>query len=259
MNFDIMFRPDRFQDALRTRYVGRFLTYRPQVDTTMLLARREASEGAPHGTLVLAEEQTAGRGRKGRWFHSPPGENLYFTLVLRLPPEEQRLLPIAVPLAVCEAVRSEGVDARIKWPNDIWIGERKLSGMLIDAETGPNGVVAYPGIGINVNGDPTVHPELVDIATSLRRELGQPVKREELLARICNALEALLETPEPDVVSRYRSLSMIIGREITVTPTTGEPYDAVAEDIAADGSLLVRREVELEAVTAGEVTIRPRG
>ncbi len=257
MSFDTAFRPDRFQAALRTRLIGRFLTYRPRVDTTMVLARREVSEGAAHGTLVLAEEQTAGRGRKGRSFFSPPGENLYFTMVLRLPAELQRVLPVAAPVAVCEAIRDEGVDARIKWPNDIWIGERKVCGMLIDAESTPEGMVAFPGIGINVNGDPTVNPELVDIATSIYRELGQAVKREELLARICNGLELLLlETPESEVVRRYRSLSMIVGRHVTVTLDTGPSFDGIAEDIGADGSLLVRRDGVLETVTAADVTVR---
>ena len=82
-----------FQDALTTRCIGRFLVYRPTVDTTMVLARREGEEGAPHGTLVLAEEQTAGRGRRGRGFHSPAGENLYFTLVLRPSPSQPSVAP----------------------------------------------------------------------------------------------------------------------------------------------------------------------
>src|SRR5207244_793702 len=114
------FDPAAFQAALNTRTIGRFLLYRPSIDTTMRLARREADEGAPDGTLVLAEEQTAGRGRRGRGFFSPPGENLYFTLLLRRPAPVHGALPVAVPVAVCEAVRAEGLDARIKWPNDIW-------------------------------------------------------------------------------------------------------------------------------------------
>ena len=85
-----------FQRALQTRAVGRWMVYRDECESTMPLARREADEGAPHGTIVLAEAQTAGRGRRGRSFHSPAGENLYFTLVLRLSPAQQRTLPVAL-------------------------------------------------------------------------------------------------------------------------------------------------------------------
>jgi BirA family biotin operon repressor/biotin-[acetyl-CoA-carboxylase] ligase len=254
------FDPARFQQVLTTRLIGRFLIHRPVVETTMELARREAAEGAPHGTLVLAEEQTAGRGRRGRSFHSPPGENLYFTLVLRLPTALHRRLPVAVPVAVCEAVRAEGLDARIKWPNDVWVGERKLAGMLIDAESDGQGFLAYPGIGINVNGDPTLIPELRELATSVRRELGHEVGREALLARVCNGLEALLEGASDDALRRYRDLSMVLGREVTVHPTGGEPYEGLAVDLTADGSLRVRPPDGAEVtVTAADVSLRPRG
>ncbi|MCK9521208.1 MAG: biotin--[acetyl-CoA-carboxylase] ligase [Dehalococcoidia bacterium] len=257
MNANLPFRPDRFQGALTTSALGRFLTYRSAVDTTMELARRAAAEGAPHGTLILAETQTAGRGRKGRSFHSPPAGNLYFTFVLRLSAETQRLLPVAVPLAVCEAIREENIEARIKWPNDIWVGERKLCGMLIDAESGPGGITAFPGIGINANGDPALEPELAAIATSIRRETGEPVDRELLLARVCNRLEAALVASQADIVARYRALSLLLGRPVTVSPTNAAPYEATAEDIAADGSLVVLRDGSRETITAAEVSVRP--
>src|SRR5690606_39012101 len=147
--------------------------------------------------------------------YSPAMENLYFTLVLRCLMDVHRRLPVIVPVAVCEAIREFVPAAVIKWPNDIWIGERKTRGMLIDAEIGPAGPIAFPGIGINVNGDPTVEPELRDIATSLAREAGTAVSREQLLASICNRLEALLEADEHEVARRYRELSCILGREVT--------------------------------------------
>ncbi|MBA4179090.1 MAG: biotin--[acetyl-CoA-carboxylase] ligase [Anaerolinea sp.] len=247
-----------FHDALATTAIGRFMVYRETVDTTMVLARREADEGAPHGTLVLAEEQTAGRGRKGRSFQSPPGENLYFTFVLRCPVEQHRRLPVAVPLAVVAAVQAEGVDAAIKWPNDIWAGDRKLCGMLIDAELTAAGAIALPGIGINVNGDPARIPELRDIATSLERELGRRVHREALLARICNELEAALLLGPAELARRYRERSLVIGRRVRVTPLAGEPYEALAMSIGNDGSLVVERDDgKLEDLNAAEVTLRP--
>lgn len=251
----------RFQRDLATEAIGRFLVYRAETETTMVLARREAEEGAPHGTLVLAEAQTAGRGRRGRSFHSPAGENLYFTLVLRLAEKPHRWLPLVVPLAVARACAAEGVDARIKWPNDIWVGERKTCGMLIDAEVTPQGVVAFPGIGINVNGDPTVIPEIREVATSLARELGRPVDREALLARICNELEWLLGAGEHSLAAAYRGMSMILGRGVVVQPGGSEQaYEGHAEEIEPDGSLRVRLpDGTVRVVTAADVTVRPSG
>ena len=213
-----------FQASLQTNEIGRYFTWRHSTESTMSIARREAEEGAAHGALILAEEQTAGRGRRGRSFFSPPAENLYFTLILRCEPALHRRLPVIIPVAVCEAIRNESADARIKWPNDIWIGQRKLAGMLIDAEIGAEGPVAFPGIGINVNGDPTVVHELRDTATSLRREVGRPVQRETLLASVCNRVEAMLLPSEDPLIVEYRSLSMILDEQVTVSPAGGEPY-----------------------------------
>ncbi|HMO96803.1 MAG TPA: hypothetical protein PKD27_11850, partial [Tepidiformaceae bacterium] len=99
------FNPMTFMDARRSREIGTYVVYRESVDSTMTVARSRAAEDAPHGTLVLAEEQTAGRGRRGRSFYSPAGENLYFTLILRCPMDVHRRLPVIVPVAVCEAIR----------------------------------------------------------------------------------------------------------------------------------------------------------
>ena len=254
------FNPMTFMDARRSREIGTYVVYRESVDSTMTVARSRAAEDAPHGTLVLAEEQTAGRGRRGRSFYSPAGENLYFTLILRCPMDVHRRLPVIVPVAVCEAIREVVPAAAIKWPNDIWIGDRKTCGMLIDAEIGSAGPVAFPGIGINVNGDPTVQPELRDIATSLAREAGTPVSREHLLASICNRLEWLMEmVDEREVAVRYRQLSCILGREVTVDPQVGEAFSGVATEIAETGDLAVAlADGRTEWVTAGDVTLRPR-
>jgi len=234
------------------------LVFREVVDSTMVLARREADEGAPHGTFVLAEEQTAGRGRKGRTFHSPRGENLYLTLILRCALDEHRRLPVAVPLAVWRAVVGEGVDAAIKWPNDIWAGGRKLSGMLIDAEISATGGLAMVGIGINVNGDTAAVPEIAEIATSVRAELGRPVSREALLAALCNELEAVFQLSSAALVEEYRSASIVIGRDVVVTTAAGESYGARAESISEDGSLVVIDAAGVrQSLSAAEVTLRP--
>lgn len=248
----------RFQSLLRTRLVGRPLVYRPVVRSTMDVARREADEGAIHGTAVLAEEQTAGRGRRGRSFYSPAGANIYVTFILRCQLEIHRTLPVRVPVAVAAAIRSVVPEAVIKWPNDIWVGQRKACGMLIDAEFGDAGPVAFPGIGINVNFDPSINPELRDIATSLAAVLGRQVDREALLARLCNELEHWLDAPLDEAVARFRELNGFIGVELLVSPVGGEPFVATAIDIDDTGGLVVRREGgTIETVTAADVTVRP--
>ena len=251
------FDTERFAAALHTAALGRDFRYVLETPSTMDLARSAAAEGAPHGALILAESQTAGRGRRGRGFFSPPGGSLYFTLVLRPSRDAYGCLPLAVPLAVCRACAHEGVDARIKWPNDIWVGERKLCGMLIDGETGPGGLTAYAGIGINVNADPTADPALRDTATSLSSELGRGVAREALLARICDQLEAAIDASESDLVDAYRAVSLVLGRLVAVEEAEGA-YEARALDIAPDGALIVEREGgERLTVLAADVSVRP--
>jgi len=249
-----------FHLALETRAIGRNFVYRREIDTTMDLARDLASKAASHGTLVLAEQQTAGRGRRGRGFHSPDAGNLYFTLVLRTGLAMHRRMPIALPVGVCRACAAEGVEARIKWPNDIWVGVRKLSGMLIDAEYSVDGAnaIGLAGIGINVNGDPTLLPELRDIATSLSRELGHRVQRERLLARVCSEIERALDLSERELIEAYRLLSLILGHRIMLGCVSGEVREAIAMGIAPDGSLRVRYDDGSDdTVSAAEVSLRP--
>ncbi len=247
-----------FQSALTTAAIGRPLVYHREVDTTMRIARGLADAGATHGTLVLAERQTAGRGRRGRTFHSPDTGNLYFTLILRFEPTLHRRLPVALPVAVARACAAVGLDPRIKWPNDIWAGERKLCGMLIDAEIGGEGAVALAGIGVNVNGDPTVIPELKDSATSVSRELGRTVSRELLLAAICTEIEAVAAWPEGRLAHAYRDLSLVLGREVALDFPDGSRGLALAEGIAPDGELIVRNaDGSLARVRAADVSLRP--
>lgn len=252
-----LFDADAFQLLLRTRRVGRHLEYFESVETTMTIARALAADGAPSGTIVLAEEQTAGRGRRGRSFASPPGNNLYFTLVLRLAQPTVRQLPLALPLAVCEAVRAAGPDARIKWPNDIWVGARKLSGMLIDLDTSGEEHIAFPGVGINVNGDPRTIPGLEATATSIAVEAGHEIDRVAVLADVCNTLEAALGAPPVALADRYRAVSLVLGKTVTVSGA-GPDRTGVAAAILDDGNLVLSFPGGTqEIVNAGDVSLRP--
>lgn len=253
-----LFDTQRFRAALTTRSIGHGFHYREQVGSTMDEAATLAREDAPDGTLVFAEEQTSGRGRRGRAFHSPPGENIYFTLVLHLPAADLAKASVAVPLAACDACRAAGADAAIKWPNDIWVGERKVCGMLLDSSLSAGDVTLLAGIGINVNGDPRQNPELADIATSLRLATGAHVDRETLLANLCNNLEANLDTPWVDLLPRYRERSLVLGRTVTVTETNAAPYEATAVDLSSEASLVVELPGgERHTVNAADVSVRP--
>jgi len=247
------------QERLATRWLGRALLYCTVTTSTQDVARREAEASAPHGTAVVADEQTAGRGRLGRAWHSPPGENLYITLILRPDAPLGPKLAMVAPLAVARAVEEvTPLRAGIKWPNDVWIGGRKLAGVLIEAEVrGEEVAFSLVGIGVNVNMDVAAVPELAETATSLRRELGREVPREDVLASLLNHLEALYEAPEEEVWRQWRQRLITLGRHV-VARAGQEVTEGLAEDVDRQGRLLVRRpDGALVAIDAADVTLRP--
>ncbi|HLB26464.1 MAG TPA: biotin--[acetyl-CoA-carboxylase] ligase [Dehalococcoidia bacterium] len=243
---------------LRTRYLGRNLLYLQTTASTQDVARAEAERGGPLGTAVLAEEQTAGRGRLGRAWVSPAGKNIHVTLVMRPPAPKLRVLSIVAPLAIAEALEGIGLAPRLKWPNDVLVGGRKIAGILIETELSGDAVkYALVGIGLNVNFDAEAAPEIAGIATSVRRELGRDASREELLAALLNAFEARYEEAlEGEAVFQaWRSRLETLGRRVRAT--LGERVEeGVAEDVDAEGNLLVRRDDgSLAVVEAGDVTL----
>ena len=252
---------DRLQSLLDTNYVGRSVTYRDSVDTTMSVAAEEAGAGAPEGAVVVAEEQTAGRGRMGRSWVSPPGVNLYFTLILRPTLEQLRYLAVIAPLAVSLAIEeTTGLMPRIKWLNDVLIGDRKVCGVLVETNlTGDEVQNALIGIGINVNLNVMLHEEIREIATSLRTESGEEVAREEVLAATLNHIEELykrLRSGEAVSVAWKQRLETL-GKHVKVTIAGGESQEGVAVDADSDGSLIIRRDDGSHVrVAAGEVTLR---
>lgn len=249
---------DSLESQLKTTRIGRRVVYLTSTGSTMDVARREAEDGADEGTVVIAEEQTSGRGRFGRPWESPAGKNLYFTVLLRPTVDRLRLLSMAAPLAVAKGV--EGITGhvpRIKWPNDVLMSGRKLAGILIESEISGDEVrYALAGIGINVNFDVSAVPEIAAIATSLQAEIRQEVSREALLAAALNRLEALYEGEPAVVYASWRGKLDTLGSEVTVT-LRGEQFDGVAEDVDIEGNLLLRRpDGELLTFEAGEVSLR---
>lgn len=209
-----------------------------EVDSTQRLARERAFAGAPHGTVVVAEAQTAGRGRRGRVWQAAPGENLLFSIVLRpaVPAREAPLLTLGAAAGIAEAL-----DVRVKWPNDLVDPEgRKLGGLLGELELDGDRVRhVVLGVGLNVN-QRTFPPEL-PLATSLARRDG-PQDREEVLDRVVRAI--LAWSAHPDRLDLWRRRAHTLGRVVTVGEVTG-----TASGLRDDGALIV----DGVAITTGEV------
>lgn len=251
---------ERVQERLTTSVLGRRLVYFTSTSSTQDIARREAEEGAPEGTVVIAEEQTAGRGRLGRSWVSPAGNNLYLTLLLRPDLPRLRVLGMAAPLAAVRAVKTlTGLEPVLKWPNDVLLSGRKLAGVLIDSElSGGDVQYALAGVGVNVNLDIEETPEVSSIATSIKREFGRAVSREDVLTALLNEFEALYLSATPSGIRlAWRDRLETLGRQVTVT-FRGSSHEGVAEDITSEGSLVLRRSDGSKLVIeAGEVTLRP--
>lgn len=220
------------------------------IDSTNERARELAIDGAPSGTVVTASEQTAGRGRQGRRWSAPPDEALLYSAILRPLDLRHLLLPLAVPVAVCEAAESLApVSCRIKWPNDIWLEERKLGGILIEARPPQWAVI---GVGVNVAvADEDFPADMRWPAISLRH--GATV--DGLREAVDEALGEWVEAPAEWVLEEFRRRDALRGREIS---WQGGP-DAigrrgVADGIDEKGNLVVRGESgESVALGSGEV------
>jgi BirA family biotin operon repressor/biotin-[acetyl-CoA-carboxylase] ligase len=248
---------------LETRSIGRRIIYLSSTGSTMDVARSEAEAGAVDGTIVIAEEQLSGRGRFGRSWVSPAGKNLYFTLVLRPSSSDASVLAMATPLAVCRALESvAGLTPRVKWPNDVLLSGRKVSGVLIENElAGSEPRFSLVGVGLNVNFEIPPDSEIAEIATSIKSEIGEDVPREDLLASILNHFESWYPTSTDGgaVVSAWKQRLDTLGQRVTVT-FGDQTYEGTAEDVDAKGSLLLRRDDgTLVTLEAGEVTLRPPG
>ncbi|MGD0115502.1 MAG: biotin--[acetyl-CoA-carboxylase] ligase [Dehalococcoidia bacterium] len=250
------------QSLLETDSLGRFALHQRSVPSTMDVAREEAESGAPHGLIVLADEQTAGRGRRGRAWVSPPG-GLYVTIVLRPEPDAVRRLAMVAPLAVCEAIDAvAAVRSAVKWPNDVLIEGRKVAGFLIDSRTSAGDVeYALVGIGVNIGLDPLRHAEIRDLATSLALESERKVSREKLLAAVLNRFEKLLAASrvDGDVYEAWRARLETLGRQVRAR-SVDDVEEGVAEDVDTDGNLLLRRpDGSIAIISAADVTLAADG
>lgn len=225
-------------------------------DSTNERARALAEAGAPAGTVVTAAEQSAGRGRRGRRWSAPAGAALLCSAIVRPLGREHALLPLAVPLAVCDAAEALApVSCAVKWPNDVWLEERKLAGVLIEAR--PPGW-AVVGVGLNLGLD---EAELPDDLRWPAASLGGGVGTDRALAELCRALERWVGAPPARVLSGFRRRDALRGRPIAWEGAGSERSGAgTAQGIDEQGNLLVRTGVGEElALGAGEVSLRLGG
>jgi BirA family biotin operon repressor/biotin-[acetyl-CoA-carboxylase] ligase len=223
------------------------------VDSTNGRARELAATGAPGGTIVTADEQISGRGRRGRRWSAPAGKALLVSAILSPLSTEDALLPLAVPLAVCEAVESVApIRCRIKWPNDVWSDERKVAGVLIEAQPPDWAVI---GIGLNVSIEPDEFPDdLRYPATSV----GHGVDTEGALQAICPQLDEWVSASQDVVAAEFEVRDALRGRNVGWTGAGGEEGEGsgVADGIDERGNLVVVTAAgERLSLGSGEVTL----
>ena len=261
------------RQGLYTHVVGRRILYYPELKSTMDEAARLAGEGAEEGTAVIAERQSAGRGRQGRSWVSQPG-NLLFSILFRPDMAQLPFISIIGGLAAARAVRKiTGLDPRIKWPNDLMLDGRKAAGILAEsAIVGDSVCYAVLGIGVNIALNPADreqiaplhpeqtsphHPELVEGATSVNAAAGREVNREPLLRQLLLDLDDLYirlgrgESP----IAEWRGLLDTTGRRVTAM-SGNDAYIGVAEGVDDTGNLLLRLDDgTVVTLTAGDVTL----
>ena len=233
------------------------LLIRKTVGSTNDEIRELAQAGAADGMILLAESQTAGRGRRGAAWFSPPGESLAFSILVR-PEQPKALWPrlaLAGGLAVAEAVESFGLQAGIKWPNDVWIRHLKVAGILVEAGTD----FAIVGIGINVK-TTQFPPEVAEIATSLQLENGREFSLPDVLAAIIRQFSIRRQqigASFEDLLSAVQVRCVLTGNRVSLT-TSGGLKTGVVEGIAPGGELLLRTKSGLERlIQADEIRLLP--
>lgn len=252
------------EEWLNTKWLGRNLQMMEETDSTNQRAKTAAATGEQEGLVIVAEQQTSGRGRRGRGWISPPGENIYMTMLLR-PAFDPGRAPMLTLLAACAAARAAmepGHESpRIKWPNDLVIGGKKIVGILTEMgmkKSRPDYVII--GVGINCN-QTTFSGGLEQKATSLKKEYGHDVCREKVIARFLNEFEELYEGfvqygSLAFVKQAYEKLLVNRGERVRVLEP-GREWTGRALGITDTGELIVEAEDgEIREVSSGEVSVR---
>lgn len=252
---------------LTTKWAGQSLYYFDETGSTNIDAKRYAEDGAVHGTVVVADMQTTGRGRRGRMWQSPSGSAIYMTILLKpdFPPDKASMLTLVMALGVAEAITEvTGMDAGIKWPNDIVVNKKKVCGILTEMNAEQDYIqYVVIGVGINVNNaSPEEFPEEIrKTATSLRIESGKQLGRAALIERVLFHFEQNYDTyvrklDLSELMEAYDRHLLNLNAEVKVLDPQGE-FTGIARGINESGELLVERENgEVVQVYAGEVSVR---
>lgn len=253
----------RIREYLHTKWMAKNIIYMPVMDSTNTQAKRMGEEGAEHGTLVVTECQTAGRGRRGRTWESPKG-NVYFTVLLRPDVEVSRasMITLVSALALAKAIEQvTNLQVQIKWPNDVVANGKKLCGILTESSTDLE-YINYLVVGIGVNMNQTEFPEeIAGKASSLLLELGHSVNRSEVLGAFLNQFEKyyeiFIETENmSNLVDIYNEMLVNCGREVKIIEKDKESV-LKAVGIDENGGLLVEdKDGNIESIISGEVSVR---
>lgn len=245
--------------------IGKQLFYFEEIDSTSNYAKKIAHEGCPHGTVVVAERQTSGRGRVGREWKSSNSDGLWFSIVLRpeLEPENVQIVTLAASIAVVEGIfESQGIVCGIKWPNDIILDNCKLAGILTELSAEPGHVnFVVVGIGININQDVnSFNGEIRQKATSLKIHTGRCIQRVKILGSILTSFEEIykimLQGNRSEVINRWSKYSVTLGKEVRIL-SRDEEYIGIAQNVASDGKLIVKcYDGAVREISAGEIQVR---
>ena len=252
------------ESRLNTQWLGKEIVYKDVVGSTNAEVRKMAEDGAKDGLLVVADSQTMGKGRRGRTWESPKGTNLYFSMLLKpnFAPDKASMITLVTAYSVAKVIREmTGLDAKIKWPNDIVVGKKKVCGILTEMSMERDYIHhVVVGIGINVN-EEKFPVELEEMATSLKNEKGSLVSRANLLSAILLQFEEdylkflAMEDLRP-FLDEYNKILVNKGALVKVLDPKGE-FSGIAGGIGADGRLIVFKENgQIEQVYAGEVSVR---
>ena len=251
---------EQIQSGLGTQWAGQDIVYFKEIDSTNRYAKKLAGQGAAHGTMVLADTQTAGRGRRGRGWISPAGESIAMSLILRpdVPPAQVAKISLLTALATANAIRRvTGLDVRIKWPNDIVAGGRKVCGMLMEMDATPEKVASVvAGVGINVH--QTQFPEeIAHSASSLDLLAGRRISRADIVRAFLQEFEQAWVLGDEAMMRAYCARSATIGQRVQVIGLNGT-YTGTAQGVTDSGSLLVRADEDggVREVLAADVSVR---
>ena len=249
-------------DQIHTKWAGKTVHFARETDSTNLWIKRLAKEGAPEGTLALAEFQSAGRGRLGRSWEVPEGTSVMMSILLRpkFEPQYAPTLTLVMGMAVAKAVKNLGFDVSIKWPNDVVVSHKKICGILTEMGV-RDGKIDYAVIGVGINVNIKEFPEeMADKATSLYLESGRKFDRSQIPGLVMEAFEEYYEKfaatcDLSGLKEKYESILANYNQPVRVLAK--EPYEGVARGITDGGELLVEKtDGTIVAVSAGEVSVR---